>query len=62
MSLTMVLMCKQVQPLIPDSGESEIEISGKAGIGSGPVYGEVSFITGDELTVGIKAGAKFNLF
>ena len=48
--------------LIPDSGESEIEISGKAGIGSGPVYGEVSFITGDELTVGIKAGAKFNLF
>ena len=48
--------------LIPDSGESELEISGKAGIGSGPLYGEVSFITGDELTVGLKAGAKFNLF
>ena len=48
--------------LIPDSGESEIELSGKAGIGSGPLYGEVSFITGDELTVGIKAGAKFNIF
>ena len=48
--------------LIPDSGESEIEISGKAGISNGPVYGEVSFITGDELTVGLKAGAKLNLF
>jgi hypothetical protein len=47
--------------LIPDSGESELEISGKAGIGSGPLYGEVSFITGDEFTVGIKAGAKFSL-
>ena len=48
--------------LIPDSGESEIEISGKAGISNGPVYGEVCFITGDELTVGLKAGAKLNLF
>ena len=32
----------------------DIEISGKAGIGSGPLYGEVSFITGDETTVGVK--------
>lgn len=47
--------------LFPDSGETEIKFSGKAGIGSGPLYGEVSFITGDELTFGLKAGAKFNL-
>ena len=44
----------------PDSGEMEdIEISGKAGMGSGPLYGEVSFITGDETTVGVKIGSKF---
>ena len=44
----------------PDSGEmEEIEISGKAGMGSGPLYGEVSFITGEETTVGIKIGSKF---
>ena len=46
--------------LFPDDGEMEdIEISGKAGIGSGPLYGEVSFITGDETTVGVKVGSKF---
>ena len=45
----------------PDSGEmEEIEISGKAGMSSGPLYGEVSFITGDETTVGVKVGSKFN--
>ena len=52
----------QVGPaaLFPDDGEMEdIEISGKAGIGSGPLYGEVSFITGDETTVGVKVGSKF---
>ena len=44
----------------PDSGEmEEIEISGKAGMSSGPLYGEVSFITGDETTVGVKVGSKF---
>ena len=47
--------------LVPDSGETDLEISGKAGISNGPLYGEVSFITGDEFTVGIKAGAKFSL-
>ena len=47
--------------LIPDSGESEIEFSGKVNVGSGPLYGEASFITGDELTVGIKAGARWGL-
>jgi hypothetical protein len=47
--------------LIPDQGESEVELSGKINVGSGPLYGEASFITGDELTVGIKAGARFGL-
>jgi len=47
--------------LIPDSGESEIEFSGKVNVGSGPLYGEASFITGDELTVGIKAGARWGI-
>nr|BAR24825.1 unknown [uncultured Mediterranean phage uvMED] len=52
----------QVGPaaIFPDDGEMEdIEISGKAGIGSGPLYGELSFITGDETTVGVKVGSKF---
>ena len=48
--------------LIPDQGESEVELSGKVNVGSGPLYGEASFITGDELTVGIKAGAKWSPF
>ena len=47
--------------LIPDQGESEVELSGKVNVGSGPLYGEASFITGDGLTVGIKAGARFGL-
>ena len=47
--------------LIPDSGETgDVEISGKAGISNGPLYGEVSFITGDELSLGFKTGAKFS--
>ena len=47
--------------LVPKVGKTEIEWSGKAGIGSGPLYGEVSFITGDEVSFGVKAGAKFQL-
>jgi|TARA_B100000900_G_scaffold387992_1_gene379692 hypothetical protein len=47
--------------LIPDSGETEVEFSGKVNVGSGPLYGEASFITGDELTVGIKAGARWGI-
>ena len=46
--------------LIPDSGEQEVEISGKAGISNGPLYGEVSFITGDDLSLGFKTGAMFS--
>ena len=44
----------------PDQGEmGDVEVSGKAGMSSGPLYGEVSFITGDETTVGVKVGSKF---
>ena len=50
----------------PDGGDSEVELSGKAG-GSVPLgenlsaYGEVSFVTGDDNNgYGTKVGAKFN--
>ena len=43
----------------PDQGEmGDVEVSGKAGMSSGPLYGEVSFITGDETTVGVKIGSQ----
>jgi hypothetical protein len=45
--------------LLPDAGDVETELSGKAGISGGPLYAEVSFITGDELNLGFKTGAKF---
>ena len=50
----------------PDGGETEVEFSGKAGAGlslteSLSVYGEVSFITGDDDTsYGTKAGLKYS--
>ena len=44
----------------PDTGDSEIEFSGKAGISGGPLYGELSFATGDTETTGnVKIGARF---
>ena len=44
----------------PDTGDSEIEFSGKAGISGGPIYTEVSFSTGDTETTGnIKIGGRF---
>ena len=44
----------------PDTGDSEIELSGKAGISGGPLYTEVSFSTGDKQTTGnVKVGARF---
>ena len=46
--------------LFPDSGEKEVEFTGKAGISGGPLYGEVSFGTGDEFGLGFKTGAKFS--
>ena len=50
--------------LQPDGGDGDVELSGKAG-GSYDVndalsvYGEVSFITGDENGYGTKVGAKY---
>ena len=46
--------------IFPDAGEKEVEFTGKAGISGGPLYGEVSFGTGDELGLGFKTGAKFS--
>jgi hypothetical protein len=44
----------------PDTGDSEVELSGKAGISGGPLYGELSFATGDNETTGnVKIGARF---
>jgi len=52
--------------LAPDAGNGDVELSGKAG-GSYPVsdalsvYGEVSFITGDDDNgYGTKVGVKYN--
>ena len=51
--------------LTPDAEDGSVELSGKAG-GSYPVndalsvYGEVSFITGDDNGYGTKIGAKYN--
>ena len=52
--------------IAPDGGDGDVELSGKAG-GSYPVsdalsvYGEVSFITGDDDNgYGAKVGAKYN--
>ena len=46
--------------IFPDAGDKEIELTGKAGISGGPLYGEVSFGTGDEVGLGFKTGAKFS--
>tara|TARA_R100000005_G_C4830862_1_gene107319 strand:+ start:105 stop:446 length:342 start_codon:yes stop_codon:yes gene_type:complete len=46
--------------VLPDSGENELEFTGKAGISGGPLYAEVSFGTGDEFGLGFKTGAKFS--
>jgi len=46
--------------VLPDSGENEVEFTGKAGIDGGPLYGEISFSTGDEFSLGFKTGAKFS--
>ena len=51
--------------LAPDEEDGDVELSGKAG-GSYPVsdkmsvYGEFSFLTGDETNYGTKVGAKYN--
>lgn len=51
-------------PVLIDAATEEVELSGKAG-GSLvvndelSVYGELSFVTGEELAVGTKAGVKY---
>jgi len=49
---------------LPEGGDSGVDVSGKAGLSVAAtdalsVYGEYSFITGDELSSGIKAGVKY---
>ena len=52
--------------IAPDGGDGDVELSGKAGGSVGltdalSVYGEVSFITGDDDNgYGTKVGAKYN--
>jgi hypothetical protein len=51
--------------LAPDAEDGSVEPSGKAGgsysvNGALSVYGEVSFITGDDTGYGTKIGAKYN--
>jgi hypothetical protein len=51
--------------LQPDGADGDIEVSAKAGASASlsdalSVYGEVSFITGDEYGYGTKVGAKYN--
>ena len=46
--------------VLPDSGKNEVEFTGKAGISGGPLYGEISFSTGDDFGLGFKTGAKFS--
>ena len=55
LSSTMVPISRWVLPrlsLILGRWKRLAAISGKAGMSSGPLYGELSFITGDETTVG----------
>lgn len=47
--------------VLTEDGEIELGLSGKAGMEGEVLYGEVSFETGHETVVGLKAGAKFRL-
>ena len=54
----------QIGPLlqIPDTGETEVGVSGKAGYGFGPGYTELSFTNMDsDTTFNLKVGGKFQL-
>lgn len=51
-------------PVLIDAETDEVELSGKAGgslaVSEGlDIYGELSFVTGDDLAVGTKAGVKY---
>jgi hypothetical protein len=54
----------QIGPLlqIPDTGETEVGVSGKAGYGFGPGYTELSFTNMDsDTTFNLKVGGSFDL-
>ena len=54
----------QVGPMvkIPDTGEVDYGISGKAGYGFGPGYTELSFVSyDDDTSINLKVGGKFQL-
>jgi hypothetical protein len=54
----------QIGPLVrvPDTGDTEVGVSGKAGFGFGPGYTELSFATIDsDTTLNLKVGGKFDL-
>ena len=54
----------QIGPLvkIPDTGEVDYGVSGKAGYGFGPGYTELSFVSyDDDTSINLKVGGKFQL-
>ncbi len=54
----------QIGPMVkvPDTGEVDYGISGKAGYGFGPGYTEASFVSyDDDTTINLKVGGKFSL-
>ena len=54
----------QIGPMlqIPDTGETEVGVSGKAGYGFGPGYTELSFTNMDsDTTFNLKVGGSFDL-
>jgi hypothetical protein len=54
----------QIGPMlqVPDSGETEVGLSGKAGYGFGPGYTELSFSSMDsDTSVNLKVGGSFDL-
>ena len=54
----------QVGPMVkvPDTGEVDYGISGKAGYGFGPGYTELSFVSyDDDTSINLKVGGKFSL-
>jgi hypothetical protein len=54
----------QIGPMIkvPDTGEVDYGVSGKAGYGFGPGYTELSFVSyDDDTSINLKVGGKFSL-
>ena len=54
----------QIGPMIkvPDTGEVDYGVSGKAGYGFGPGYTELSFVSyDDDTSINLKVGGKFQL-